>query len=100
MIHITSNYHVREAISGSVLPETIRKQFDYISDEEWEWHDFVKYRGEWYDLNDVERAPDNLRAMGWDDFVSDSFWSGIAFRYFDKEGHNLDGVIVGSVYWP
>jgi hypothetical protein len=43
-------------------------------------------------------APDSLKKLGWDGFNSDSYWSGLAFRYFDRDGYELDGVIIGSVY--
>jgi hypothetical protein len=98
----TTNNHVREIVDGWEVPADVRTDFDYI---DWEAVDngsdsasFVKYRGDWHDLGDVMLAPDSIRRHGYDGFNSDSHWSGVAYRYFDRDGNNLDGVVIARVY--
>lgn len=79
---------------GFELPTDVRKEFDYLSDEEFETREFVQYKGEWYDLGDVLLAPDSIAALGFQGFNSDTFFSGIGFRYFDKEGNYMDDHVV------
>lgn len=99
---ITTNHHVRETIDGWNVPADVRAEFDYVDweaiDKGEDSRDFVKYRGQWVDLSDVMVAPDSLKALGWDGFNADSYWSGLAFRYFDRDGYELDGVVIASVY--
>lgn len=95
---ITSS-HVYTLRSLCEMPEKIRADFDYVYDE----HEprFVCYRGEWYDVHDTQRIePDNGRVhrMGWamrvhpgeplasyDGIMTDSYFSGVAFRFLDSE---------------
>lgn len=99
---ITTNNHVRTAVDAFLLPPEVRAEFDYVDwraiDSGEDFRAFVQYRGEWFDLSDVMMAPHSLKALGYDGFNSDSHWSGIAFRYFDRDGYPLDGVVVASVY--
>lgn len=81
------------------MPKRTRADFDYVEDE----HEcrFVRYRGAWYDVFDTQRIePDNGKAhpMGYamrvhpgeplaryDGIVTDTFFSGVAFRFLDDE---------------
>ena len=77
------------------LPPKAAKDFDYIDDA----YDLrlVQYKGVWYDVWDSMRCPgavatDDTRHLfsGWDGYISDSFFSGVLFRFADD-----DHVVVG-----
>lgn len=85
---IKTNGHYREVIGGYELTEKERKEFDYITD--FDVGSFVRYKGELYDLNDIERS--NIE--GWDGMVTDTFFSGILFKF----GEGFETVKVGRFY--
>lgn len=96
--HITTNNVPRPVIDALELVPAERAQFDYL-----DWNairdgsdgaTFVRYRGELIDLGDMPLAPDAIRALGWDGFVSDTYFSGIVVRYCE----DTDYVIVGRLY--
>ncbi len=97
-LRIVTNSHPRDVVDAWELPQSARAEFDYLDWDALERGDdsasFVKYRGEWYDLGDVMRAEGSIAKLGWDGFNSDSFFSGIAFRYVD----NCERVIVARVF--
>jgi hypothetical protein len=83
------------------LPESDRKEFDYIK-----WSDvdngiesvaFVNYKGQLYDLNDTEGVFPADRSWF---YVSDSFFSGVLFRYpADEFGtYDTEQIICGRYY--
>lgn len=95
---IVSNYHVRETFYGSQLTPVERAEFDYLTDDECAEREFVRYSGNVIDLNDIMGAPDDLRALGFDGFNPDTYFSGLAYRYFDVDGNAYDrGVIIARV---
>jgi len=90
---ITTNHQPREILSW--IPEYAQHDFDYI---DWiavmhgrESVSFVKYKGEYYDLNDTEGTfpHDN---KWW--YVSQSFGFGILFNLTDIDGEYM--VICGT----
>ena len=95
MYKITTNNHVRELVSFNELPKAVQSDFDYVDEEDRFSPRFVRYREDWYDTSDVMIAPDSIKALGWDGFNSDSHWSGMVYRYFDRDGYELDGVVIG-----
>lgn len=100
---ICSNYHVRDTLDGFQAGRELREEFDYIDweavDRGEESAELVQYRGSWYDLRDVQVATDELKRRGFDGMVTDSFWSGVAFRYFDADGYPYeDGVVMARFY--
>jgi len=90
------------------LPAKIAAEFDYIEHDGAEF-DFrlVQYRGSWYDVHDMQRIePDSGRAhlMDWamrvhpgeplasfDCVTTDTYFSGVAFRFVDSDGADDDG---------
>ncbi len=94
----TTNHHHRPVLDGWDLTPAERETFDYV---DWDAvadgrdsRSFVRYAGELHDLGDVMRAPEPLQRLGWDGFNSDSFFSGIAYRYVDDG----EAVVVARVY--
>lgn len=98
---VITNGHERPMLRWDQLTDTERERFDYIDTEQrQEEAEFVRYRGWTFDVNDTEGlAPDDLRALGWDVWLTDSFFSATVFCHHDKDGHYLDeSIIVGRVY--
>lgn len=96
---VTTNHHWREIVDASQLPTKAREEFDYL---DWqaieageESASFVRYRGDWYDLGDVMLSPDSIAALGYDGFNSDSYWSGVAFKF---DPHDNDRVQVARIF--
>ena len=93
-MQIITNWKYRPLQCLQDMPEGVRADFDYITDE-YEPR-FVNYRGVWHDVYDTQRIePDNGRAhpMGWavrvhpgsplalfDSVESDTFFSGTLYR--------------------
>jgi hypothetical protein len=115
-VKIVTNNHRREVIDAWQLTEAERAEFDYLDWEALERGEdsasFVRYKGELIDLGENEMGygsptPDWL--AGWHGYRSDSFFSGIVWRYpiDDLEPVNrIDGdpnfdwesVIIGTYY--
>ena len=59
------------------------------------------YRGEWYDTHDVQVISRDLHTLEgdklreWHGILSDSFFSGILFRFV---GEDLDEVVCGTYF--
>lgn len=98
-LRVTTNNHERPLLAWEELPESERDDFDYVTGEDRLSPRFVKYRESWWDTSDTEgMAPDSLRALGWDTYLTTSFFDGLVFRWFDREGDLLEGVVVGHYY--
>ena len=92
MAKIVTNNHERPLINWEELTDKEREWFDYPSAPD---SLFFRYRGEVYDFYDMPIAPDSLKALGWDGALADTVWTAIVVRYFGRDGHTLDGVVVG-----
>ena len=86
---ITTNNQPRTPLYGYELPPEQRKEFDYLTDEEYETRDFIKYKGNYYDLGEFMCAPESMKP--WDGYSAGSYFSGVVIRY-DLE----DRVIIGT----
>lgn len=99
---IITNNVPRDIVYAHDLPVDARAEFDYV---DWnavengeESGSFARYKGTWYDLNDLERVTSNgVPALfgGWDGYVSDTFFSGILVRYADE---HYESVVFGRYY--
>jgi hypothetical protein len=92
---IVTNHVPRDVIYGSELTVRERREFDFLGSEELETSEFFRYRGEVYYLRDFMYATPELRKLGWDGFLSDTFFSGVLIKYADEYG---DSVIVGRYF--
>jgi len=103
---VTTNNHPRDLVSLWELPDNVRSEFDYVSEDDGAYR-FVKYRGKWYDVNDTQVIGHDAR-MGWgyavdtdsplvkwDSILTDSFFSAIVFRYVPDSDY--EQIIVGTV---
>jgi hypothetical protein len=93
-ITVKTNYHRRDILNEWELTPKERLEFDYLDWKAFEQGrdsaSFFRYRGQVYDLGEFGIAPPSLRGK-WDNFQSDSYFSGILVRYSD----NYESVIVG-----
>ena len=92
---IKTNNRPRHTAPGYILfdNESIRAQFDYLSDEEFRDESFVLYRGRWYAMCDFLVTPDSLKE--WDGYHGDSAYSGVLIKAVDN---STDEVIMGTFY--
>lgn len=80
--------------------------FDYIDEMGRYDARLFKYRGVWYDVDEFSPigffpGPDNLmsnKLKGWDDFQANTFFSGVAIKYFWTNDYDDGYVIAGTVY--
>jgi hypothetical protein len=85
-----SNYHERNLTYGYELSEKERKGFDYLDNDNFDMHDFLRYRGELYDIEEFT----TLEHPYWQGVRADTYFSGIVVRFTDDG----ESVIVGRCY--
>lgn len=92
-LRIVTNNQPRLIINWDELTDAEREWFDYIDPEDQPGRDFVRYKGQAYDLGDMERST----VAGWDIMHGDSYFSGVLFRYPREEwgGWDTDHIICG-----
>jgi len=104
-VTIKTNNTPRECIMGQWLDgfaglrpgslySKLRKQFDYLSQDQFDETEFFKYRGVWYSVGDFMRviAAPHEHLYGWDGYVSDSYFSGVVMKYC------YDGTVIVGRY--
>ena len=94
-MNIITNRIPRPLACLADLPEKARKDFGYLAEDEACEPRLVQYKGVWYDVWDsipvmLESDATRHAFAGWDGYISDSFFSGVLFRFADE-----DCVIVG-----
>ena len=85
---VISNYHWNNLVYGYELTDKEKSEFDYISDEDIDSHNFIRYRGNVIDPSEFMATPNNEPARQelnelstWHGYQSDSFFSGLVIRY-------------------
>jgi len=97
---IKTNGVPRDVIEGYELSESGRSEFDYLDwqaiDEGSASASFFRYKGEVYDLGEFLAVREGFTPHldGWDDYMTDSFFSGVAVKYVE----NGERVIVATFY--
>jgi len=104
-MNITTNRIPRPLQCLSDLPKGAARGFDYLGEAEAYEARLVQYKGVWYDVYDSMRcpgaeAPEATRNAfsGWDGYISDSFFSGVLFRFAGESAAGGDHVVVGRYY--
>ena len=107
VVRIRTNNVPRDIINAWELTPAERAEFDYL---DWEAidngndsRDFFRYRGQLYDLSEFSRIIppgserrhpmecDSRYFIGWDGYLSDSYFSGLLIRWARDERGNIDG---------
>lgn len=104
-IKIVTDGKPRELKCFMDLTERERADFDYIDEDDFYSQRFVKYKGRWYDVDDTQRIVTWPRGVlcdfavnpgspfaGWSCIDSESFFSGVLFRYTK----DYENVVCGS----
>ena len=96
---IITNRIPRPLVCLADLPEKARADFDYMGPDGAHEYRLVQYKGVWYDVYDSMRCPTmdssapHNAFSGWDGYISDSFFSGVLFKFADE-----DCVVVGQYF--
>lgn len=94
---IKTDHKWKSFVPGMNLPKRCRRDFDYIQDEsEYETHEFIRYRGRYYDPAEFLRTGENnsLALLGWDGYLTDTYFSGVLLA-LSPDG---DQYKIGSYY--
>ena len=94
MITVTTNNNARPLVSWHDIPENSRGWLDYLDEESRYESRLVAYRGAYYDVFDMMRAPAPLSDSGWHGYSSETYFSGIVVRL----NHDDESVVVGRYY--
>jgi hypothetical protein len=75
----------KKLLYGYELPKKQRKEFKYLTDEEFDVRNFAKYHKNYYDINEFMRIPkiqsEDAEAFGrWDGYTSDTAFSGVLIK--------------------
>ena len=93
-MQIKTNNQPRDIVFGFELPDAILSEFDYLEGEELLFAQFVKYKGQWYHLGDVESPhdlPESSPLKQWDGYVSETFFSAVVFKFTDDSRRVICG---------
>lgn len=96
MLTIKTDHKARELLARYELPMKAQSDFDYMSDDDASSPRIVAYKGQFYDVYESMRVPnDEWNQLSlWDGYQSDSYFSGIVIKFVD----NCERVIVGRYY--
>jgi hypothetical protein len=99
-VNIITNNVPRDIVYGYELTDKERKEFEYIDfdSDDGACHDFVRYKGELIDLQDLEGGWGShimsTTFKGWSAYRSDTFFSGILVRFVE----DYEKVVMGRYY--
>lgn len=95
---ITTNRIPRTLFAYYELPDAVREQFDYLTEDEYHNPQFFQYRGEWYDFHGFERTSGELDHLGWHGQLAQSYWDGLAVKYVE-DAFGDDSIVVAHISW-
>jgi hypothetical protein len=100
-VTIKTNNIPRQLKYGYDMPEKYKADFDYIDAEEFDSHNFVEYKGVWYDLGEFTRISHEYWGVSgiekikeWHGISYDSAFSGVLIKLCKDS----DYVIMASYY--
>lgn len=98
--HVKSNRIPRPLHMLADLPHAARAEFDYVTGEDMFTPRMFEYRGAWYDTHEFERAGDDVHALGFNAWQTESAFSAVVVSHFDREGYEYDdSIVVGYLHW-
>ncbi len=100
-MNIVTNNQPRQPMSGLMMElfvgvkqaAKIRKEFDWLSDEDFEDESFVTYKGCTYAVSEFVRVENEAAGdfAGWHGYHSDSYFSGVLIRFCDDSSDVIMG---------
>jgi hypothetical protein len=98
-IKIITNNHKYQLVTFFDLSERVRREFDYVKEEDKHSPMFVKYRNWYYDISEFMRIPFfececDHPFHKWDGYRSDSFFSGVLVKWSE----DFETVKMGTYY--
>lgn len=90
-LKIITNNQPRDILRRLELPAKYRKEFEHLSEDEFNEESFFIYKGEAYSIGDFTHT-DSF--PNWHGLLGDSYFSGILIRIIDGG----EAVIVGRYY--
>lgn len=92
---IVTNNVARRMLRGCELTSQERKEFDYISADDFDTHSFVRYRKRVYDIGEFVRVDfTDSPLSNWHGYASDTVWSGVCVKFVEGG----EQVIIGRYY--
>jgi hypothetical protein len=85
-LDIRGNGHYRKIVYGHEMPEHMRAEFDYLNDDEYDCNQFVKYLGQWYDLNEFVMTS----VEGWDGMFTETAFSAVLCKHYDYDEDKIN----------
>ena len=82
---IITNNRPRLLMNWYELTAKEQQDFDYLKPEDQPCAEFVRFKGRIYDLGEFMTAPKELKALGWEGFSGDSYFSGTLMRFADSD---------------
>lgn len=74
---IITDHKWRNLLYGYELTDKERGKFDYILADEFDTHDFFRYKGQVYDIGEFMRIENDPDLAGWQGYSNDSYFSGV-----------------------
>lgn len=76
---------------------SIREEYDYLTDDEFNETEFVKYKNNVYAMSDFMRNNDHPDSefSKWDGYIADTYFSGVLVKYVEEDP---DYVIFGTYF--
>ena len=90
-MQIVCNNKPRNFIYGYELSDKERREFDYLTPEDLDMRNFVRYKGCLYDTGEFMRVTTSVancqraELEKFDGYFSDSFFSGVLIKYIDSD---------------
>ena len=69
----------------------LRKEFDYLDDQDFDYAMFFEYRGQVYALADFMRTEGDILHEGWQGILNETFFSGIVVKIIES----CERIVVG-----
>ena len=97
---VITNRVPRKMIYGYELTDKEKREFNYIALDEFDSHDFFRYKGQVYDFSEF-LTTQNIPEFrdNWHGYTSDTYFSGILVKLCDQEPYwDNESIIVGMYY--
>jgi len=92
---VKTNNVPRDLISAFELPAAkyseLRKEYDWMEDQDFDYAMFFEYRGQVYALADFMRTEGDILRDGWQGILNETFFSGLVIKIVES----CERIVVG-----